>query len=443
MRITVLILAVGIPAAIAQPAPDVITFEDALRRAVAANVDVESARLDHKSAAIDVSEERTNHWPTLNFRTGASGSLGRTFNQEEGQIVNQTVGGVSFGLSSGLDLFPALFFGGETQQARYGEVAAEHDVAHAEQEALAAVTLGFQELLQARSQHELALDNLARQETLLEDVDLGVALGALSTSDLYRQQSAAAGARTALVSAEKAVRDTELALVELLRLDPAVDYDFQADLEEVLSDPTGGTDADSLVALALANRPDVQAASSRVAASEEGVRIARRGFFPSVTLNAGYNTSANTLPDLSFLDQVDRNRYGNIGISLSLPIAWGENNRRVERARLAQEQAELAERQLEEAVRYEIARRVEELRFTREELEALRVEEAAAETAMEARREGFDLGVTPLDELLNAQDAYTTVASAVIQKQFETAFLVLLLRFYTGEGPQIPQMDGE
>jgi outer membrane protein TolC len=152
-------------------------------------------------------------------------------------------------------------------------------------------------------------------------------------------------------------------------------------------------DRAALVERALRERPDLRAAEARVRARSSGVALARRDFFPDLTLMGGYD---------GFWQEKELRPA--VGVEIELPIQIGRR-----RAALAEARAELAgarsERAgLEDEVRLEVETAAERLA---EAHHLLGIVESrilpAARDRVEAARAGFSAGRNDFDALIEAE----------------------------------------
>src|SRR5262249_38315288 len=150
-----------------------------------------------------------------------------------------------------------------------------------------------------------------------------VTAGARSASDLYQQEANVAAARGAVVQAEKAVESPQTGLVDTLLLDPSAPYDFSfpADLHHTAPFSVPGGSA--LMNTALARRADIKAAEARLDAAEQGVGVARAGWWPTLSLQGTYGSAFSNASDVPFNDQIRDQRGGAVTLGLTIPLFEG------------------------------------------------------------------------------------------------------------------------
>ncbi len=169
--------------------------------------------------------------------------------------------------------------------AKYGNeaAAAEADAAAADASMMAAQAyLGL-----ARAQ---ALLRARTADTLIAGRLLGIAgqqkeAGVATGIDVTRARVRMAAARTAWIEAAGAVDRARVALRRAMGSTSAVPIEVDS---LVVTAPTAPTSADSLVALALTRRPELQAAQQRVAAARSARRAAGMQILPKLGLSGDY-----------------------------------------------------------------------------------------------------------------------------------------------------------
>ena len=229
-----------------------------------------------------------------------------------------------------------------------------------------------------------------------------------------------------VASHERLAVEVERDRAELARLRAGGDAEIaQADLARLLglppeqpllaADPLpapGGDAVDeelaSLVADALASRPERAALAARVAAAQALVGVARAGRLPQIALTAGYDHNDPNRrimpPTAEFNDTWD------VGVSLALNVFDGGRvaaEASAARARAAAAQARLGD--LDRRIRLEVTARRLDLRTARA---AAVVAARALASATESRRVAADRyreGLIPSAELLDAETAHLRV----------------------------------
>jgi len=416
------------------PSSKTITFSDAIRIALEQNTAIRQAKNTAALNSAAVTQQKLAFLPNLSLSANTAQDYGRNFNQSEGRIVDQTTNSMNAGLSSSVTLFDGLKNVASLKSAKLDEQAGEQDLTRAKQTVVFTVASNFLSLVSQQEQLRVQQENLTAQETLEKQIDQFVKAGSRPVSDLYQQQATVASARAAVVTTRNAVELAKVDLIQTLQLDPRGTYDFRAPSvgSTVPADPH--FNLDSLLDRAFAQRADLDAQESRVDAAQQDVKAASASKWPSISLNAGYNSGVSSASDASFLDQLNQRRGGSIGIGVSIPL-FDRGNTQVatERAQIQAENARLALASQRQQVALEVRRAYLDYQASREQFAAAEAQQRAAELAVSTTQQRYQVGAATLVELSLARATQVQAASALVNARYNLVFQQALMSYYTGE----------
>lgn len=321
--------------AAAQPAPPLMTLEDALRRAKESNLSVRRATEEVAAADAQRRAARSLIFPKI----GITGSLVRntdevTFGSESDARTILPQNDWNFRLVVNQPLFAGLREKRAYDQARLEVENARIGVVGAQDAALLQVAGDYLSAVQG----ELLLEIEERNREL-------AALRRVQASDLYE---AGETTRVDVLRAETAVKAAERRIVgarqlrdaSLGRLRVALALDGALTVAEPTTAVVPQPSETDLLARAEELRADVRTARNAVRIAELEVSKQKGAYFPVLTADAGYVRQKTTFP---------KDEYGFAALRFTVPLfAGGETGARVAAARARQRQAELI---LEEARR--------------------------------------------------------------------------------------------
>jgi outer membrane protein len=371
--------------------------------------------------------------PSLSLSTSGAQNLGRSFNESEGRIVDQTTQSMSLGVSSGVTLFDGGRNVAGLRQAKLGEQASGDELTRARQTAVFTVASNFLSLVARQEQLRVQRENLAAQQAQDSVIQRFVRAGSRPISDQYAQQAVVASAQYAVVTA---ARDLELAKVDIigtLQLDPRGSYAF---VSPTVGDVPAGTsfDLDSLLTRAFARRADLSAADARVGAAGQAVKGATSGRWPSLSLSVGYNSAYSSASDLAFADQLDQRRGGSIGVGVSIPLFdRGATSVAAQQAKLQEDNARLALEGQRQTVALEVRRAWLDFASAGQQLAAAQAQQRAADLAVSSSEKRYQVGAATLVEVTQARATQVQAASAVIDARYALVFQRALMSYYTGD----------
>jgi outer membrane protein len=412
----------------------IISFDEAMRIALEQNITLRQAENSAATAEVAVSEARMQFVPDARFNTSGSNNFGRFFDESEGRIVNQSSRSVNLGVSSGVTLFNGFANTATLRQAKLESRASGLDFERARETVVFTVASNFLSLIQQQEQLRVRRESLAAESALAQQIQTYVNAGSRTVADLYQQQANVASAQFTLVETERAAELARVELMDTLHLDPRGIYEFERPSDAQLA-PSGELPTlDDMVARSLEQRTDISAEEARLAASEQSIRVARSGYWPDVSLSAGYNSGYTSISQFDFGEQLDQRRGGSVGLSFSLSLF---DRRATANATRRAELRTLNERLTLENLRQDIAlqvRRVQlDYKSANEQLSAAQAQERAANLALETMQQRYRAGAATLVEVSQARASQVQAASALVSARYNLLFQRTLADYYLGE----------
>jgi len=195
--------------------------------------------------------------------------------------------------------------------------------------------------------------------------------------------------------------------------------------------------ADAVFALALPQRPALQVAKLRTEAAEMGVKVARSGYLPTLSLSAGlgtnyYNTSGFT--NEAFNRQIRNNFASSLALSLSIPIFDRYSTRNsVKQAKLEVVNQQLEEENLKKTLYKEIQNAYYNAVAAQQKWTAAKTAEQASETSLNLVTKKYEAGKANGTEYDEARKKHTNAATQRLTAYYDYLFRTKILDFYAGE----------
>jgi outer membrane protein len=411
-----------------------ITFEDAVQIALKQNIAVAQATNAVASDAATVRGAKMSFLPNLQLSTSGSQAYGRNFSETTGDVLNRNTQSLNAGISSSITLFNGLQNVDALHQAEKTQDAGNLDLTRAKQTAVFTVASNYLSIITAQEQLKVQQENLASLEAQEAEIKKLVDAGARAISDLYSQQAQTAAARLAVVNAQHDLELGQVDLVGTLRLDPKGSYDFVAPVVNESAATSASYNLDSLVNLAYQQRADLAAVSARLDASGQAVKAANAGWWPTVSLSAGYNSSYSSAAAAPFVNQLDQARGGSISIGVSIPIFdRGQTSVAEQKAKVQEDDAQLALESEKQQVALEVKRAYLDFQSAGQQLAAAEAQQKASDLAVTTSQQRYQAGAGTLVELTQAQAAQVQAASAVVNARYSLVFQQALMSYYTGQ----------
>ncbi|MCP1631061.1 NodT family efflux transporter outer membrane factor (OMF) lipoprotein [Citrobacter amalonaticus] len=179
----------------------------------------------------------------------------------------------------------------------------------------------------------------------------------------------------------------------------------------------------------IAQRPDIQAAESRLRAALAGYDASRLQFYPALSLDASLNAGSQIFSQW-FSDPIRT-----IGGTLALPfIQWNTQQLTVKQANLAVKQAAIAFRSTAYAALAEVDEAMENRLSADEQRVRLHQSLVLSQRRLTLTESRYRAGAVDFQTLLNAQDDRLTLENALAQTQYDYLYATLQLWLAQGGG---------
>lgn len=277
-----------------------------------------------------------------------------------------------------------LFSGGRTgaalRIARHYRSAAELTLQERQADIALQVRTAYTQAQLARELEEIARAALEQAEAFLQQERLRQRAGESSDLEVLRAEVSRDNLRPQLVQAENAAQLAELELKRLLNIPSGQPLRLTTRLE---APDVAVATADA--AAATAGRASLAAAERQAAIREEGIRIARGAFLPTVSVQAHYGRQLQPSTMFGFGETWRGDAAASLNVSVPL-FSGGQRTAELQTARLEAERARLQLAQLREGVQVEYEQ-------ARGEAERARTAIAARQTTVQAAQRVHDLTV--------------------------------------------------
>lgn len=431
----------------------ILTFEEAIRIALKNSVLLNTARNNLEAAQAQKLAGIMSLGPNVNASASASTVNGNQFNSQTAELINGTRDNISGSINANLLLFNG-FSSINYMRAQHENLdAATYFVHRTTQDVMNNVATQYLNVLVDKELLEIAKENYAAQQKLLEQVTEQVKLGAKSQVDEYNQDALTKGAEYRAVLAQVTLDNDRALLAQTLLIDAVAEpfevekpaWDAGAMVNHTLS-------VDSLVGIAKTHRADyLRAAKLQDAARHNAASILGYSL-PSLSAVAGmysyYNFTHNVpafKPDgtpnpgyadniVPFSDQFRRNNVQkSVGFQLNVPILNGFRNRaQYVQQRINFRNAELTHKNLDIQLRNDVLRSVRTYEGSLKAYVVSVDQLKAAENAFNFETERFNLGVTNFVDYTNANRVYVQAQTDKAQAEYRLVFQKVLVDYAVG-----------
>lgn len=333
-----------------------------------------------------------------------------------------------------LTLTQPLYMGGKIRAynkiTKYAEELARQQHNTGMQEVILSTDQAYWQVVSLANKKKLAEGYLELLQKLDSDIDKMIAEGVATKADGLSAKVKVNEAEMTLTKVDDGLSLARMLLCQLCGLDLSSPITLEDENAEDLAPMAVATNAIDLNSV-YATRPEVRSLELATQIYKQKVNVVRSEFLPSVAMMGSYMAT-----NPSTFNSFEKKFKGmwSVGVMVSVPVwHWGEGSYKV---KAAKSEARIAQYQLDDA-KEKIELQVSQSAF--------KVNEAAKKLAMaEKNREkadenlryatlGFEEGVIPASNVLEAHTAWLSAQSEKIDAQIDVKLMEIHLRRATGE----------
>lgn len=405
------------------------SLDSCINYAIDHNINVRSRALDRTSAQLDITEAKDRFLPELSAGASQSFNFGRGLTSEN-TYANRNTSQFGWNVGISLPIFQGLSAVRRLNYSRANLLAITEQYEAAKDDVTLNVISQYLQTLYCAEMHSVAQEQLKlsqaellRRETLLE-------AGKIPELDLIQAQSQVAQDELAVVNTHN---DHTLALLDLAQLLQLPDIDNFRILPLPDSDMPL-TSPDQVYDNALQHNHAILAANHALTAADRNISLAKSGYLPRLSFNAGLGSSYYRLygeNNPPFHRQMRDNFNKSLGFTLSIPIfdAFATRNS-VRKAKVQRLNAELQLHDTRTRLYKSIQQAYYQALAAHKKRTSSAIAREATHAALQAMQEKYNYGKANATEFDQAKTDYFRAASEAVQAKYESILRTRILDFY-------------
>lgn len=409
------------------------TLAECIRHAQENNITLQQTELQVKQREIQLETAKGSRLPMVSGSASENLSFGRGLTADN-TYSNTNTTSTGFSLGTSVPVFQGLRISNGIKENELGLKAATADLQKARDDMSVSVAQAYTQILYNMELLDVALNQvgidslqLVRLEALLEN-------GKASTSQVAQQKAALGQSRLSATQARNNLNISLLDLSQLLELpDPE---GFSIVRPNVPIDGILLGNPEDIYAEAIQNKPAVKAEMFRLDATEFSIKSAKGAFLPSISASGGVGTNYYTMsaaPSAVFFDQIKNNFSQYLGLSLSVPIFSGFQNRnQVRSAELARTNQRLLLENTKKSLYKEIQQAYYNAVAASEKYRSSVDAQASARESFELVQAKYENGKANITEFNESRDTWLRAESDLVRSRYEYLYSAKLLDFYRG-----------
>ncbi|NTW48127.1 MAG: TolC family protein [Chlorobiales bacterium] len=446
----------------AQSSPHVLTLEDCLRTALKKATSVQTAENSLKLTGAQVLRSYGRFLPTVSANAGytlysSTNTLqqtaitqvlpsGDTLNGISTSLYGTTRRGANFGITSSLNIFNGLADIGSLNQSLNNEDAAKFSLQRAKEQIALDIAQAYLQVLLNQELLRISKENLTSSSDRLRQISEQTKLGSKAIADRYQQEAQVGSDELSVINAENTLRNSKLALLRRLRIDPSGEYEFTVPEADTVLLGREYQDETLLIKSALEKRVDLKSAEHSMEAQDWGVTQAWSGYYPSLDFNFNFSSSG-VLIDKQTINGIERatpdlpslwkQLSDQTNTSLSLNLNWSIfdgflTNLNIQQAKVSYQNSKLNYEDLKLQVITEVKQAIGDYNAGVKQLESTERGLISSQKAFETVQERYQVGSATFVELAAARALLVQAQSSRAQATYNFTFQKKVLSFYLG-----------
>ncbi len=419
------------------------TLEQCIDHAVEHSIAVKQMENQLGKQELQLQASKAQRLPDLNASASQNFSFGRGLTAEN-TYTNTNTSSTSFSIGTSVPIFTGFQIPNQVKLSQLNLEAATHDLEKARNDIRTQVARQYVQTL-----YDLEIESVARRQLDIDSAQvrrLEALLGAgrASQAELSQQRATLAQSRLTVTQAHNNVRLSLLTLSQLLELDSPEDFTIaipdSAHIESLTTNESSLTTQptpEQIFQEALLVRPEIKAEQIRLQATENSIRLAQAGYYPTLSFSAGLGTNYYTtsgFPADGFARQLKNNFSQYLGFNLSIPIfnrLQTRNSVRSARIDRLTQQLQLA------GTRKELFKEIQQAYYNtvaaRQKLLSSSQARRAAQDAFQLVTAKYEQGKTTITEFNEARNNLLKAESDLTQARYENLYQTALIQFYRGK----------
>ena len=405
--------------------------------AVAHNITVKQYENQRRQREIQLSTARNQRLPDLSASAGQNFSFGRGLTAEN-TYTNTNTSSTSFSLGTSVPLFTGFQIPNNIKLNQLNLEAATQDLEKAKNDIRTSVAQAYVQILYSMeiadvAHRQISIDSVqvARLQSLLE-------VGKASEAELAQQKATLAQSHLTATQAENNLQLAILSMTQLLELNSPDGFSVVRPSDfSLFTLHSSLTTPDEIFAEALTVKPEIQAQQLRLRSADNNIKIARAGYYPTLSFNAGlgsnyYKTSG--FEAKSFGEQMKNNFSQYLGFNLSIPIFNRFQTRNsIRSAKIDRDNQQLTLDNTKKTLYKEIQQAYYNTIAAQQKLQSSDQARESSETAFRLIQAKYENGKSTITEFNEAKNNYLKAESDLTQARYEYLYQQALIQFYRGK----------
>jgi outer membrane protein len=409
------------------------TLEACINYALEQNTTIRKTGLSNQSLEYQASQLKASRYPSVGATLGQSFNWNRSDGTDpgEGDIVSSN--GSNYGVNAQVNLFNSFRLSNQIKQSVMDVEGGKYNLETTKESISLSILNAFLQVLYAQEQvknSEKQIESTSEQLNLaLERLNLQV----ISMTDYLQVKSQLASEKLILANAQSQLAIARVNLMQFMEMPVTDSFVIAQPNLDVSLNQKRIADVRGVYSTALKIKPQIKyaAINKEIAALDE--KIARSGYYPSISANASLSSAFSGKSYDPYFDQLDLSSRAAVGFTLAIPIYQNKQVKTsVALAKIGYQQAELSETDTKNQLRKNIEQASLDVTSAQIEYEASMEKYQATLESSNLSDEKFTQGIINSVDYLVTKTNLIVAESQFLQSKYNLIFSYKILDFYQG-----------
>lgn len=446
-----------------------LDLQECVRIALENNLTLKRSALLKENAKVNMDQSRASQLPSANLGGSYGYNWGRSIDPTTNQFSSQQIGFTGFNGSASMVVFNWFRLANSVKQNRLLLESAVLDEEKSRNDISLNIVTFYLNVIFNKELLENVEYQLESSEEQLERTKKLVASGALPRTNELELISQVASSEVNLINAQNSLDLAILSLKQGMMLTAIQKIDIVIpDIDASFEDLTP---LEQVYQSALSNMPEIKSAERQAQSAETGISVAKSGYTPTLSLNAGFSTnysdafgdrfiedptldpisfdtglrtdgdgivygtqSQGTFEKYGFSDQFRDNLSKQVSLNLSIPIFNNlSNTSNVQRQRIALAQAEINVDEQKNLLRQIVESAHNDANASSKVYSASEKQVQALEETFRSVESQYNLGAANFTDYQVASNNLFGARSDLVRAKYDYIFKMKILDFYQGK----------
>jgi len=424
------------------------SLEQCIKYAFDNNILIKQQQLNVKSREGDLFQSKIGLLPSLNASLSHNFNFGLATNVETNQKEAQNSQSTGVRLYSSMDLFKGLQNYNAIKQSQFDLLATTSDVEKVKNNIALSIASAYLQILYSEELVSSSNKQLELSKLQVEKTTIQVKAGSLAEGSLLEIEAQKASDELTLVNAQNQLDIAYLTLTQLLDIKTTEGFKVQKPNLDSYEIKLLDLSPNGVYETSVQTMPQITSANYRVSSAERGLKIAKGGMSPQLSLTASYSSGAQfyftdvyyyksgvktLFVEDPFMTQIRNNASKSIGFDLTFPIfnGWKVRNN-ISKAKISLDNAQLSLANEKNVLFKDIQQAYTDALAAQKKYNATQKNLAALNEAFRYSEQKFNIGMVTSVEYTTAKTKLSKAETDLLQAKYELIFKTKILEFYKG-----------